>query len=405
MIEIDPERLIGNLRKLSEFGRCGTGVHRTAFSDEDLAARNWLSDKLAAAGLGVEMDGFGNVIGRGASRSGPHVLVGSHTDTVPRGGWLDGALGVIYGLELAQAIADVGEPDLARVDVISFQDEEGTYFSCLGSRSFVGELSEADLDAARNAAGERLRDVLARRSMNAGQRLRLDPGQYSAYLEAHIEQGPLLEAEGVPIGIVTGIVGIRRFRVTVSGQADHAGTTPMRMRRDAGRALLTLANRLNACFETDANPNTVWNFGSISFKPGAPNVVPAEAELMVEFRDVDASVLDRFEARLHEVCTPRQGQMPVEVGVTTLANEPPTLMDESIAKAAEHAARSLAAASRRMPSGAGHDAMVIGRHVPTGMIFVPSIGGRSHDISESTHEADIVRGCRVLAATLSQLLN
>ena len=219
MIEIDPQRLMADLRKLATFGAVGTGVYRPAFSEADIAARRWLEARMREAGLEAEIDRYGNVYGRSPAAS-KAVLIGSHTDSVPKGGWLDGALGVIYGLEIARASLERASG--AAVDVISFQDEEGRYMPLLGAKSFCGMLR--DDDPALAAIG-------ASRFSTAP--ARLDPARHRAYLEAHIEQGPKLEAARRRIGVVTGIVGIRRVRVTAHGQADHAGTTPMAMRKDA----------------------------------------------------------------------------------------------------------------------------------------------------------------------------
>ncbi len=201
------------------------------------------------AGLDAQIDGVGNVLGQtpGVGRA---VLIGSHTDTVPNGGWLDGAMGVIYGLELARGLAESGSPLPGGIDVISFADEESTYFGTLGSRSFVGELGESDIAEARSLGGESLRDALDRAGYAGRPKVHLDRSRHLAYLEAHIEQGPRLEAEGQRIGLVTSIVGMRRIEVTFFGQADHAGTTPMSLRKDAGAALFAFATEVTTAFHS-----------------------------------------------------------------------------------------------------------------------------------------------------------
>ena len=398
MTRINGKRLLDDLSRLARFGKVGTGVDRTAFSPPDLEARGWLLERMREAGLDGAIDEVGNV--RGVTRQAPlAVVIGSHTDTVPKGGWLDGALGVMYGLEIARARIESGRAARLGVDVVSFQDEEGTFSLFLGSRSFCGELGAQAMAKAKSQSGESLADAL-RRAGYGGGAWRRDASRHVAYLEAHIEQGPRLEAEGRRLGVVTGIVGIRRFRFTSKGRADHAGTTPMAMRRDAARALLELGHRVHAGFPAVAGPDTVWNVGVMQVQPGAANVVPAEASMVVEFRDTDEALLDRIEALLLGWVAELDGRAGVALDAEALTRIAPTLMAQPIGGLIERAAAEAGVPGMRMPSGAGHDAMVVGRFLPAGMLFIPSIGGRSHDIVEDTSEEDIVLGCEVLAGVV-----
>lgn len=403
MIKVDVDRLLDDLRTLAQFGKTGPGVNRLSFTPEDIAARAWLLQRMADAGLDARIDGVGNVLGQtpGATRS---VLIGSHTDTVPNGGWLDGAMGVIYGLEIARALIESGASPNGGVDVISFADEESAYIGTLGSRSFVGELTESEIDESHNLSGDSLRDALSRAGYAGNPEARLDGSRHVAYLEAHIEQGPRLEAEGQRIGVVTGIVGMRHMEVTFFGQADHAGTTPMALRKDAGAALFSLANEVTAGFRAVSAANTVWNFGYVSFEPGAGNVVPREARLLVEYRDPSDEVLDAMEASI--MAAAERIRQEGTVAVETKRNFALTAvsMDPSMAQHVEDAAQQLNAPTIRMPSGAGHDAMHLARHVPSGMLFIPSIGGRSHDTAEDTPAEDIVLGAEVLARAVELIL-
>jgi len=395
-VKIDHARLLADLHRLAEFGRLGTGVDRPAFSPQDRDAREWLAQRMVEAGLEARIDGIGNVYGqmRGATRA---VLIGSHTDTVPKGGWLDGALGVLYGLEIAREWLEVGRPTRLGVDVISFADEEATYSGMVGSRSFCRGLFEGELDAARNPEGKSLRDALAEVGWADRPLARLDLARHVAYLEAHIEQGPRLEAESQRIGVVSGIVGIRRIRVQFTGRADHAGTTPMHLRQDAGAALIAFCYDLQRRLERVRATDTVWNLGQVAFGPGAGNVVPGSAEVLVEYRDSSATVLDRIEAEIRAATTAADGRAGVRAAATLPLALPPAEMDPAIAELIERAARGRDVPAIRIPSGAGHDAMVLSRHLPTGMLFIPSIGGRSHDVAEDSHEADILLGAEVLA--------
>ena len=399
MISIDGERLLRELRELATFGKFKTGVDRVALSADDLAARRWLMDRMRQAGLDPHMDEVANVYGRdpGARRA---LLIGSHTDTVPQGGWLDGALGVVYALEIARAARESHASAPIGIDVMSFQDEEGSYLAFLGSRTFCQELPASEIDTAKRGE-HRLRAALAA-VPPAANPARFDAGRHLCYLEAHIEQGPRLEAAHRRIGIVTGIVGIRRFRIRAHGQADHAGTTPMAMRRDAGATLLRLAARVPQEFPRIGGPETLWNIGHIVFRPGAPNVVPSEAEMVLEFRNTDPAILDKLEQELRAwIDESKRATCPVEM--EEMARVPPTPLAKELAAVLAQASKSRGEEPMHLPSGAGHDAMVMGRYIPAAMLFVPSIGGRSHDVTENTAEADIVFGCEVLADAVDRL--
>jgi N-carbamoyl-L-amino-acid hydrolase len=399
---IDEDRAIADLRTLADFGRFQTGVDRPAMSEPDLEARHWLRERMAEAGLDAEIDGVGNVYGRSPSRMS--VLLGSHSDTVPRGGWLDGALGVIYALETARAHRAVHPNATVGVDAISFSDEEGTFLACAGSRSFCGALKPGDLESARNADGDSVVERLAHHGLSHRGRAALDPARHRAFLEAHIEQGPRLIESGLEIGVVTGIVGLRRRRVRFSGRADHAGTTPMNMRQDAGFAMFSFATAAAERLRAAGSSDSVWNFGVASLKPGAANVVPHEAEVVVEFRDLSSDVMERMDRALLDLIEERKDAAGVAVASTMIGAIEPTTMNERMLGHLDFAARAEGAKSQHMQSGAGHDAMIVGRQIPAGMLFVPSIGGRSHHISENTDEADIRRGLRVYARAVQSIL-
>jgi N-carbamoyl-L-amino-acid hydrolase len=398
--QINGDRLLSDLRELASIGKFQTGVDRRAFSGADIEARGWLVAKLQAAGLDAALDQVGNVLGRYPNVA-TAVLVGSHTDTVPKGGWLDGALGVVYGLEIARSAIEAGEHLTTGIDVVSFQDEEGTFLPFLGSRSFCADVTESEIAYCRSRDGTQLTQALATIAHERPP-LRLDAARHLYFLEAHIEQGPRLEAAGRRIGVVSAIVGIRRFRIRTRGRADHAGTTPMAARSDAGAELIKLAAWVGEEFSRLAGPGTVWNIGQIEFRPGSANVVPGEAELLLEFRDARDDTLDAIESRLLErVSAPQNRSIKIEaeqimrIAPTAMANDLRELIAAAAAAAGEQALL--------MPSGAGHDAMVLARFIPAAMMFVPSIGGRSHDVSEDTSDADIVRGCEVLASAISAL--
>ena len=405
MVAINPERLLADLERLRGFGACGNGVVRRSLTPIDLEARRWLVSRLAEAGLDAEIDGLGTVFGR-SKKPGPALLVGSHSDTQPTGGWLDGALGVIYGLELARALdEDPATRDLA-VEVASWIDEEGTFVGMLGSSAFCGELPPEVPREARNAEGQSLEAALEAAGLAGRPRATLGARSYLGYLEAHIEQGPYLEEEGRRIGVVTSIVGIRSFDIVFEGQQNHAGTTPMARRRDAARALVALAQRLNEAFDAEAGPRSVWTIGRIEVEPGAPSIVPGRAAMAFQFRDAEEDRLDALEALARRLVAEADAAGPVRVSIAPRHDHTrPAVMDAGLQRHLAEAAEAHApGAWTRMPSAAGHDAQVLARHLPSAMLFIPSIGGVSHDFAEDTAPDDIVLGCRVLATAAAAIL-
>lgn len=401
-IAIDGKRLLADLYRLREFGTFKTGVHRPTYSEVDMQSRHWLADRMREAGLSATIDGIGNVIGR-APGTGPKILLGSHTETQNEAGWLDGALGVIYGLEVARTLAEQGYPD--SIDVASWSDEEGHYASFPGSRSFIGELSEADIDAGRNRYhAKSLRDALAEAGLAGAPRIGFEPGRYLGYLEAHIEQGDDLEARNLKIGVVTSIVGIWQYRITIEGTQNHAGTTRMAIRRDAGVAMVKLATAIEAAFPTVCAERSVWTFGRMNFMPGGASIIPGGAEAYFQFRDADPEVLNRMEAKLIELVA-EANQGPCDATLHTISRSTPKLSDPALMAALDRAAEAHAPKLwQRMPSGAGHDAQYLAKVMPSAMLFVPSIGGISHHWSENTEDADIELGCQVLASACADLL-
>jgi N-carbamoyl-L-amino-acid hydrolase len=405
MPKINGERLLADLRRIADFGRYETGVHRPHLSPQDVESRHWLAGRMKEAGLEPVIDGIGTVIGK-SPKTGPRLLMGSHTDTQPRGGWLDGVMGVIYGLEVARALAEDPETAHLAVDVASWADEEGHWGQMTGSRSFIGIFSEADIDKARHRdEGTPMREALKAAGLDKTPREHLEEGRYRGYLEAHIEQGGLLEASDKRIGIVTAIVGIMAFRLTFSGIQNHAGTTPMPIRKDAGVAMMRLYNDVMDKFPTVSGPRSVWTVGKMSIEPGAPAIVPGKAEMILQFRDADTKVLRAFEAKLMEIVADHQKKGPCTVECVNLSRTQPLLMDERFLEAIEESAVAHAPDKHvRMPSGAGHDAQVIGLKIPAAMMFVPSIGGISHHFTENTDDADIVLGCQVFADAAAKIL-
>jgi N-carbamoyl-L-amino-acid hydrolase len=404
MPKTDGGRVVADLRRLAEFGRYKTGVHRPTYSSDDVASRQWLAEKFAAAGLDPVIDGIGNVIGRNP-RATRRLLVGSHSETQPHGGWLDGALGVIYALEAARAIA--ADPALAGLGVepVAWADEEGHYGNMLGSRSFIGALEDTEIDKATSRDGKKLRTALDEAGYAGRAREQLDPARYIGFVEAHIEQGGTLENRGLRIGIVEAIIGNWNYWVTVTGEQNHAGTTEMSRRKDAAAGLVRLASRIHDRFAEIAGSRTVWTIGRILVDPNAPSIVPGRAEMQVQFRDTDTDVLGRFEQELLGLVAEADRAGPCRAAIAPISKSEPAAMDPGFQDLIEQAAeRHAPGLHLRMPSGAGHDAQILARRMRSAMMFVPSINGVSHHWSEDTSEADIMLGAQVFADAAAAIL-
>jgi N-carbamoyl-L-amino-acid hydrolase len=400
----DGARVLADLDTLRGFGAYKTGVHKPTFSEPHIQSLTWLAGRLPEAGLSATIDGIGNVLGN-SDKPGRKLLAGSHLESQNYAGWLDGPLGVIYALEAARVL----NPDPSvqgAVEVAAWCDEEGHFGSFLGSRSYIGDVGEAEIDAARNRTDqEPMRAALARAGLTGKPRVQVERGRHIGYLEAHIEQGETLEHDGLKIGAVTSIVGIWQYRISFSGEQNHAGTTRMAIRKDAGLALAKFCVAIDQRFPAACGPRTVWTTGRITLDPGAPSIIPGGAEMMFQMRDDNPAVIERLEALLQSMATEATAQGPCGVTVERLRQGAPALMDSTFQDAIEAASASLAGGkSLRMPSGAGHDAQFLSSIMPAGMLFVPSIGGISHHWTENTADADIITGAEVFVETCRRLL-
>jgi len=397
-MRVDPERYLADLHHLRSFGASGVGkgVVRPAFSPADIAAREWLAGRMAEAGLEPQFDPVGNLFGLVPGKS---LLMGSHSDSQPEGGWLDGAFGVIAALEVARASVEAGGPPIS---VVSFQDEEGRFGATVGSGIWTGQVALADADKACDVDGVSLAE--ARRTMAHLAGDWVSPDHFTGFIEPHIEQGQTLEAERHQIGVVTTIVGMREVEVTLSGQQNHAGSTMMHIRRDAVQGLVAVATALNERLPAVVTDRSVWTIGRVEISPNAGSIVPGRAVFSIQWRDADAARLDRMEAIIRgavaEVAKARGLGLHI-------ADQPPLLpvdMDSQLqarlCEAAEHVAPGR---WQSMPSGAVHDAGYVSNVMPVAMLFVPSIGGISHDFAEDTDEADLVAGLQVLASAVGLL--
>jgi len=405
MPRIDPDRLLADLRHLRSIGAQGIGVVRPAFSAKDMEARRWLKSRYEEAGLEASIDGVGNVLGR-SRNAGKALLLGSHSDTQPTGGWLDGAMGVIYALEVVRALAAGKATRALAVDAVSFQDEESRFIGCLGSRSLIGALAPAMEEGVVDNSGLALAEALRQAGLAGVPRVKLSAERYAGFVEAHIEQGPQLEDAGRRIGVVTGIVGLRAIRFVFRGQQNHAGTTMMARRRDAATALYELAHRINQEFPKVAAERSVWTMGRLRVEPNATSIVPGYADLDLQFRDASEAPLIAFEGVVARLVAEMNARGGVKIEATpTRAPIAPTRMDAGLQSHIEAAAERHAPGNwQRMPSGAFHDAGIISALIPAAMLFIPSIGGISHDFAENSRDDDIVLGCQVLADAAASIL-
>lgn len=405
MTNFDPKRVLADLYRLRDFGRHETGVHRPSLSAEHNAACHWFAGRMAEAGLEPSFDGIGNVYGVAPSAA-RKLLTGSHMESQNYAGWLDGPLGVIYGLEAARVIN--GDPAFkgSGVDVGVWFDEEGHFGNFLGSRSFVDGLSEADIDTAVDRTdGRKLRDALAAAGLADKPRRRVKAGEYVGYLEAHIEQGDWLESHGLKLAVVTSIVGIWQYRITVAGAQNHAGTTRMAIRKDAGVAAAELLCAIAKRFPEVAGERTVWTTGRITLDPGAPSIIPGRAEVLFQIRDADPETLQRMGKTLDELVAAANKAGPCSIACEAIRKSVPAVMDAKFQAAFEAAAEEVAPGRHtHLPSGAGHDAQVLAKVMPAGMLFVPSIGGISHHWTENTSDEDIAIGAAAFVGACQRLL-
>ena len=404
MLRLDERCLLGGLAELAEIGAIdGGGCARLALTDEDKAGRDMVVAWMKALGLDVRIDAIGNVIGLRAGRENlAPVMTGSHIDTVRTGGRYDGNYGVLAGLEVVRALNDAKLVTRRPIAVAFFTNEEGARFQpdMLGSLVYAGGLGLNEAYAAADKDGYSVGDELRR----IGYLGPAQPGALRphAFVELHIEQGPILDEEKVRIGVVESVQGISWIEYTVTGVSNHAGTTPMRLRRDAGflaASVSVFARKL----AREMGGHQVATVGALSLRPNLINVVPNRAVFTVDLRNTDKEKLKEAEARVaSHVATVAQEER-VEVAAKVLARFEPVIFDAALVDRVEHHARALGLTTRRMPSGAGHDAQMMQRICPTAMIFVPSVAGLSHNVKEHTEAADLLAGAQLLLNLMLEL--
>ncbi|MHA3976066.1 M20 family metallo-hydrolase [Halovulum sp. GXIMD14794] len=402
-LDISLPRLMGSVRDLGQIGALeGGGVCRLALTDADKAGRDWLVERMTDLGLTVHVDAIGNIWGvRAGNEDVPPVMIGSHIDSVATGGLYDGALGVLAGLEVVAALNEAGRPTRHPVAVAAFTNEEGARFApdMMGSGVHQGALDLDEMLATHATGGTAVVGEELARIGYAGTDAPITP---AAYLEMHIEQGPVLEAEDIQIGAVTGVQGIYWTEFTVRGQTNHAGTTPMAMRRDAGQVAFSIAKAADR-IARDIGASQVATVGAFEVSPGLVNVVPDFARFTVDMRNIDGDVLDSATENLMRTAFREAEAAGCTIETRPLARFAPVAFDDSLVGQVEAAARSRQLSVKKMPSGAGHDAQMFAPNCPTAMIFIPSAKGLSHNINEHSEETDIAAGAQVLLDVVCDL--
>ena len=394
-LRVNGQRLNGWLAKFDSIGRTPGGINRVAYSEADLAGRAFTLDHFREAGHNPRIETAGNNFGRleGTDRSLKPILIGSHVDSVTDGGNFDGPVGSFGAIEVARSLREQGVRLRHPLDVVVWSNEEG---GTIGSKCAIGHITPADLDKVARS-GKTLREGIG---LVGGNVARLSEavrqkGDLACYIELHIEQGGLLEKAGLQIGVVEGIVGLRWFEITVTGFANHAGTTPMDQRQDAMLAAAKFAVAVNETVRSVPG-RTVATIGRMTLSPNTTNVIPGQVVLTVDLRDLDAAKIARY--------TERFEQLGREIGTATrttfdfkrTVDSNPAISDPQVMNWIDGAATSLGFTRQRMPSGAGHDAQEMARIAPMAMIFVPSVGGISHSPREFTKPEDVVNGADVL---------
>ncbi|MBI3964402.1 MAG: Zn-dependent hydrolase [Chloroflexi bacterium] len=399
---VNAARIAADLQQFGELGATGAGVTRLAYTPAERQAHDLMARRMRDAGLTVSVDAFGNSYGLrpGTDPSLPAIGFGSHLDTVPNGGRFDGAVGTLGALEVMRALQDAGVETRHPLLLVVFAAEEGARFGapCLGSKAITGILSERDLDRLKDANGVTLRSAIASVGLDPGAlaTVRWPPRYLAAFLEMHIEQARVLETEGKGVGLIDFVAGSTRFRLTLSGRADHSGATPMRLRQDALAAAAEIVLGLEALARDPRRRSTVATVGRLELSPNSITTVPARAVLGIDVRDVDSD-RQREVARQAVDLARRVGERRrVGVEVELITDNSPVVLPVWLRQLLGEACHELDVEFRVMNSGAGHDAAYVSTQYPAAMIFVPSREGISHSPEEWTSVADVARGAEVM---------
>lgn len=409
-MQVNLERIKSDVLDLARIGRNteDRGIYRMAFTDADMQGKRWLQNRIKTAGLEMSMDGAANIAAHLCGKSDSRrILVGSHIDTVPCAGALDGTLGVVVGLECLRTIHESQTSLQRSLEMIAFSDEEGRFGGMFGSQSVCGQINPELLETMTDLNGVLLADEMRRHGLDPFGALDAarDPESIQAYLELHIEQGPVLDRLHKPIGVVDQITGLFTWSVWLRGEANHAGTTPMEMRNDAFMGLADFAHEIPRLLEENGSPRSRATIGKAQILPGAANTVPGLVEFSLDVRDTSEHILEEIATACRKALSAiaRRRNLMFEFQQKSFIR--PVECESSIVDLLVQQSERLGYDYHRMPSGAAHDAQIMGRMVPVGMIFVPSKGGQSHSPAEWTAWSDIEAGANLMLHSLLQLAN
>lgn len=405
---IDLERVKHDIYMLGRFGYSpeDQGVYRQGFSAEDMKARHWLMERLTELHLQVEMDGAGNVIGRYGRPGQKSLMIGSHLDSVPAGGLFDGVLGVVAGMECIRVIQEQSIPLNHAIEVVATSEEEGRFGGMLGAQALTGNLTIDRLERAKDHNGERLRDAMAACNLpyHLAMEAARDPNNLVGFLELHIEQGPVLEQTGNTIGVVEGISGVFKWLIKFIGKADHAGTAPMNLRSDAFMGVADFAHEISRIIDEEGTDKSRLTIGSVDLKPGFAHTVPGEVDFTLVGRDMSEEVMHNLANACRKVCSSIARRHKLQFEYEQMSWLKPKYCSSEMMERIDRQARKLGHKTLVMPSGAGHDAQFFSDVTPTGLLFIPSVGGISHAPDEWSHWYDVEKGCNVLLQTVLEIV-
>lgn len=408
-LSVNIERVKQDLYTLGRFGYNpeDQGIYRQGFSTEDMKARHWMMDQMKALGLKVSMDGAGNVIGRHGSADRKSLLIGSHLDSVPAGGMFDGVLGVIAGLECIRVLQENNIETRHALEVIGTSEEEGRFGGMLGAQALTGNLTLDWLERAKDSHGELLRDAMAACQLpyHLAMEAARDPANLVGFLELHIEQGPVLEQTQNTIGVVEGISGVFKWLIRFIGKADHAGTAPMNLRSDAFMGVADFAHEISRIIDEEGTDKSRLTIGSVQLKPGFAHTVPGEVDFTLVGRDMSEEVMHNLADTCRKACSSiaRRHKLMFEYEQMSWLEPKPCSVD--MIELLERHSRKMGYKTIIMPSGAGHDSQFFTDITPTGLLFIPSVGGISHAPDEWSHWHDVEKGCNVLLNAALELLD
>ncbi|MCB2073816.1 MAG: Zn-dependent hydrolase [Novosphingobium sp.] len=407
MPQVNIDRIERDITAISRFGfnESDRGVYRQGFSEADMAARQWLREQFEKLGMEHRLDGAGNVIGRFGPAGKPAVMIASHVDSVPAGGIFDGVLGVIAGLECVRVLKENGIEPGFPIEVIGTSEEEGRFGGMLGAQAMTGHVTLDWIDKATDERGYALKDAMTAAGLNPHDALHAyrRPEEIRAFLELHVEQGPVLDTERTTIGIVEGISGVFKWNCRLIGKADHAGTAPMDMRSDALMGMVDFAHEITRIIEEEGTDKSRITIGHVACKPGFPHTVPGEVDFTIVGRDLDNGVMEGLANACRRVLSAIARRHKLKFEYEEMSWLKPAHCDRDLMELIERKTKELGYSYKIMPSGAGHDVQFFCNHTRAAMFFVPSVHGISHAPDEWTHWSDCERGTQLLLECVMEL--